>query len=63
MQVSCTHHTVELAPFVPLRLAQTTLCLAGAELAEILGCLGHDIFEKLYFDAAKRLAWCMASVS
>jgi len=38
---------VELGPLVPLRPAQVVLRLAGAELAEVLGCLGHYILEEL----------------
>lgn len=51
-----TYNTVELAPLVPLRPAKVVLALARAELAEVLGRLGDDVFEELKGDAAEGLA-------
>jgi hypothetical protein len=51
------YHTMKLAALVALRLPATILRLARAELAEILGCLGHDGFVQLHFDASEFLAW------
>ena len=44
---------MKLGPLVALRLALRILRLAGAELAEVLGCLGHDILEELKRYAAE----------
>jgi len=48
---------VELGPLVPLRAAEVVLGLARAELAEVLGRLGHHVLEELKRDAAEGLAW------
>ena len=50
-----THHAMELAALVALRLASWVLCLAGAELTEVLGSLGDDVLEQLYLDSAQLL--------
>ncbi len=48
---------MESRPLVPLRAAQVVLRLAGAELPEVLGRLGHRVLEELEGYAAQRLAW------
>lgn len=44
---------MELGALVALRPARGVLGLPGAELAEVLGCLGDDILEELEGDAAE----------
>lgn len=51
-----THHTVELASLVALRMSQVILCLAGAVLTEVLGSLWHDVGEQLHLDSSQGLA-------
>ncbi len=46
---SYTHHTMKFAPLVTLRPA-IHFMLTRAELAEILGRLGHRVGEKVHFD-------------
>lgn len=55
-----THDAVELATLIPLRPAEVVLGLARAELAEVLGGLGHYIGKELELDAAQRLPWWMS---
>lgn len=54
---------MELGSLVALRPACGVLGLARAELAEVLGCLGNNIFEELKGDAAEWLAWMYEDVS
>jgi hypothetical protein len=44
---------VELGALVTLGFPHGALCLSGAELAEVLGGFGDDIFEELEGDAAE----------
>lgn len=46
---------MKLAALVALGSADSVLGLAGAELSEVLGGLGDDIFEELERDAADGL--------
>lgn len=52
-----TDYTVELGALVALRPALGVLGLAGAELAEVLSRLWHNIVEELERDAAQRLTY------
>jgi hypothetical protein len=56
MDIFRTHHSVELGALVTLRTSAAAFGLAGTELAEILGRLGDEFAEELYFDAAEGLA-------
>ncbi len=49
-------HAVELAVLVALWPAKLTLRFASAELTEVFGGARDDVYEKLDFDAAQRLA-------
>jgi hypothetical protein len=50
------YNAVELGALVALGAAQVVLGLAGAELAEVLGGLGHHVLEELEGDASEGLA-------
>lgn len=52
-----TDYAVELGPLVALWSSQVILRLAGAELAEVLCRLGHDILEELEGDSAQGFTW------
>jgi hypothetical protein len=54
-----TNHAMELAAFVALRLSSVVLGLTSAELAEVLDCLGHDIFEQFHLDPPQLLPCCL----
>lgn len=47
----CTHHAMELAPFVALRPTSRVLGLARAELAEVLCSLGRHVGEEFHLRA------------
>lgn len=44
---------MKLGALISLRPTEVVLGLAGAELPEILGRLGHDVLEELECDAAE----------
>jgi hypothetical protein len=48
---------VELGALVALGTTPGVLALAGAELAEVLCCLGDDILEEFEGDATKRFTY------
>lgn len=48
---------MELGALVALRAAEIVLALARAELAEVLGSLGHNILEELEGDATEGFTW------
>lgn len=52
---------MEPAAFVTLWPAEMILGLARAELAEVLGRLGHDVGEELHLDAAEGFTWELES--
>lgn len=52
-----TNYSVKFGALVALRSVLVVLALAGAELAEVLGCLGDDIFEEFKGYPAQGLAW------
>jgi hypothetical protein len=52
-----THYAVELGALVALGTTPGVLALAGAELAEVLCCLGDDILEEFEGDATKRFTY------
>ena len=47
-----THHPMELAALIALRLAPTVLGLAGAELSKVLSSLGYYVLVQLDLDSA-----------
>ena len=53
--IGVTHHSMELASLVALRLSLGALGLTSAELAEILRSPRGDICEQLHFDSAEGL--------
>lgn len=53
---------MEFAPFVSLRPSGGALTLAGAELSEVLGGLGDDVFEELESYATEGFAYTFLSV-
>jgi hypothetical protein len=48
------NHTMEATTFVALRTAKVVFRLASAELAEVFGSFGDNVFEKLKGYAAER---------
>lgn len=51
-----TYNAVEFGALVALRPASGVLGLAGAELAEVFGCLWARVLEQLEGDASERLS-------
>ena len=56
MDNAVTDHSMEFAPFIPLRKALSVLRLASAILPEILSSLGYGVGEQFHFDPSKRFA-------
>ena len=48
---------MKFAAFVPLRSSLRVLGLAGAELTEVLGCLGGEVGKKFHLDPTKWLSY------
>ena len=58
-----TYDAMEFAALVALRLAPMVLCLAGAELTEVLGRLGDDVLEQFHLDPPQLLAYTSQPMS
>ena len=58
-----TCHTMEFTSFIPQWFSTWTFVLAGAELTEILCCLGDGVGEEVHFYPTEWFAYTVKSES